>query len=88
MSTKRYAAKFEKLDEVREYVGDLARRAGFSERTVYSVQLAADEAASNIIEHAYEDSPQQTFLLRCEFSNGQSRSIDLWHLWQSERCRQ
>jgi len=71
MSTKRYAAKFEKLDEVREYVGDLARRAGFSERTVYSVQLAADEAASNIIEHAYEDSPQQTFLLRCEFSNGQ-----------------
>ena len=69
MSTKRYAAKFEKLDEVREHVGALARQAGFSERVVYSVQLAADEAASNIIEHAYEERPDQSFLLRCQFSN-------------------
>ncbi|HEY5984650.1 MAG TPA: ATP-binding protein [Anaerolineales bacterium] len=70
MSTKTYPAKFENLDEVREHVGEVARAAGFDERLIYSVQLAADEAASNIIEHAYADKPNQTFLLHCEFSKG------------------
>ncbi len=69
MSTKRFPAKFEILDEVREHVGDLARKQGFDERAIYSVQLAADEAASNIIEHAYEGRAKATFLLRCEYSN-------------------
>jgi len=69
MSTSKYSAKFENLDQIREHVGALARAAGFSERMVYSVQLAADEAASNIIEHAYEGDSKQSFLLRCEYSN-------------------
>ena len=69
MATKKYPAKFENLDEVREHVGGMARAAGFSERTIYSVQLAADEAASNIIEHAYAGRPNETFRLRCEYSN-------------------
>ena len=46
----------------------LAREHGFGERAIYSVQLAADEAASNIIEHAYAGRPRETFLLRCEYS--------------------
>jgi len=71
MPTKRYAAKFENLDEIREHVGDRAREAGFDEKTVYAVQLAADEAASNIIEHAYEGLENASFQLRCEFSRGQ-----------------
>lgn len=71
MPTKRYTAKFENLDEIRELVGDEARAAGFDEKAVYAVQLAADEAASNIIEHAYEERPDATFHLRCEFSKGQ-----------------
>jgi anti-sigma regulatory factor (Ser/Thr protein kinase) len=69
MPTKRYPAKFEILDEVREHVGSLARQHGFGERAIYSVQLAADEAASNIIEHAYAGHSNRTFLLRCEYSN-------------------
>ena len=68
MPTRKYAAKFENLNDIREQVGSQARAAGFSERAVYAVQLAADEAASNIIEHAYAGRPDQTFLLRCEFS--------------------
>jgi len=69
MSTKKYSAKFENLDQIREHVAGFARAAGFSERTVYSVQLAADEAASNIIEHAYEGRADQFLHLRCEYSN-------------------
>jgi anti-sigma regulatory factor (Ser/Thr protein kinase) len=54
MQTVRFAAKFEFLDEIREFVGEIARAGGFSDRDVYNIQLATDEAASNIIEHAYE----------------------------------
>ena len=71
MSTRKFPAKFETLDEVREYVGDKAREAGFSEKTVYSVQLAADEAASNIIEHAYAGETGRTFRLQCQRKDDQ-----------------
>lgn len=54
MPTQTFIARFESLDAVREFVVQAARQAGLSERDIYSVQLAADEAASNIIEHAYE----------------------------------
>jgi serine/threonine-protein kinase RsbW len=49
-------ANFNNLDEIREFVGEAARRAGFSDKDVYAIQLAADEASSNIIEHAYAGS--------------------------------
>ena len=35
-------------------MGGIARAGGFSDKDVYNIQLATDEAASNIIEHAYE----------------------------------
>jgi serine/threonine-protein kinase RsbW len=54
MQSVRFAAKFEFLDEMRDFVGDIARVGGFDEKDVYNIQLATDEAASNIIEHAYE----------------------------------
>jgi anti-sigma regulatory factor (Ser/Thr protein kinase) len=48
-----FPAQFEFLDEIREFVAQVAREGGFTEKEIYSLQLAADEAASNIIEHAY-----------------------------------
>jgi serine/threonine-protein kinase RsbW len=55
MQTVQFAAKFEFLDEIREFVGRIARASGFGDKDVYNIQLATDEAASNIIEHAYEN---------------------------------
>ena len=49
-----FPARFEFLDEIREFVAEVAREGGFTEKEIYSLQLAADEAASNIIEHAYQ----------------------------------
>src|SRR5258706_3189076 len=54
MPTQIFIARFESLDAIREFVVDAAHQAGLDEKEVYNVQLAADEAASNIIEHAYE----------------------------------
>jgi anti-sigma regulatory factor (Ser/Thr protein kinase) len=53
MSKIIFDANFDNLDEIREFVGDGARRVGFSDKDIYAIQLAADEASSNIIEHAY-----------------------------------
>ena len=53
MSTITFDANFDNLDEIRAFVGKAARQAGFSDKEIYSIQLAADEASSNIIEHAY-----------------------------------
>ena len=65
MKTVQFAAKFEYLDEIREFVGEIARKGGFSDKDVYNIQLATDEAASNIIEHAYEDMPEGILELSC-----------------------
>lgn len=61
-----FPAKFEFLDEIRDLVAGVARDGGFSEKAIYSLQLAADEAASNIIEHAYEGVSEASFLLTCD----------------------
>jgi serine/threonine-protein kinase RsbW len=53
MAHSTFPARFEFLDEIRDLVAEVAREGGFSEKEIYSLLLAADEAASNIIEHAY-----------------------------------
>lgn len=69
MASKTFPAKFEFLDEIREFVGKKARSAGFSDKDVYSIQLAADEAASNVIEHAYAGISNGKIELTCEFKD-------------------
>jgi len=54
MQSVQFSAQFSYLDEIREFVGAIARDNGFTDKEIYNIQLAADEAASNIIEHAYE----------------------------------
>lgn len=61
-----FPAKFEYLDEIRDYVAEIARRNGFTDKEIYSLQLAADEAASNIIEHAYEGINNGSIDLSCD----------------------
>jgi serine/threonine-protein kinase RsbW len=65
MKSVQFAAKFEYLDEIRDFVGEIARTGGFSDKDVYNIQLATDEAASNIIEHAYENQPNGILELSC-----------------------
>lgn len=65
MQTVQFAAKFEFLDEIREYVGNIARENGFGDKDIYNIQLATDEAASNIIEHAYENISDGMLELSC-----------------------
>lgn len=76
MQTAQFAAKFEFLDEIREFVGGIARSGGFNDKEVYNIQLASDEAASNIIEHAYEGVSDGILELSCGV-NGNAITIIL-----------
>lgn len=71
MKKAKYSADFNNLDAIRDFVGEAAEEAGFSGREMYSVQLAADEACSNIIEHAYEDIPDGEIEIACKVETGQ-----------------
>ena len=53
MATAKFSGRFESLAGIRKFVLQAASNAGFDEKEIYAVELAVDEACSNIIEHAY-----------------------------------
>jgi serine/threonine-protein kinase RsbW len=54
------------LPAVRAYVGEIARGAGLSQKDSDGVALAASEACSNVIEHAFLPGEEATFDIACE----------------------
>lgn len=50
-------AQFENLALIGDFIASVARRAGFDEKGVFNLQLACDEACTNVIEHAYSGRP-------------------------------
>jgi len=62
-------AQFENLDWVREFVGRAATDSGLKPSSVYAVQLAVDEAFSNIIEHAYGGECLENVQCSCEITD-------------------
>lgn len=52
MRTEIFPADFSSLQAIRDFVAQAALDAGMDDKEAYAVQLAVDEAASNIIEHA------------------------------------
>jgi serine/threonine-protein kinase RsbW len=51
--TLTFPGRFDSLAAISEFVARAAEAADLDERAVYAVQMAVDEACSNIIEHAY-----------------------------------
>jgi serine/threonine-protein kinase RsbW len=43
----------ENLSMIRDFVGSIGERAGFSKGEVVKLEVAVDEACANVIEHAY-----------------------------------
>jgi serine/threonine-protein kinase RsbW len=54
VATKTFPGRLDSLEKISEFVQQVARSACLNERDVYAVQLAVDEACTNIIEHAYQ----------------------------------
>ena len=75
MSTVIFPADFEQLDAIRDFVGEAASQAGLSGKEIYAVQLAADEACSNVIEHAYKDMHGGQIEITCESRPAEVRIV-------------
>jgi serine/threonine-protein kinase RsbW len=66
MSTKRFSCSLNNLEEICDYVTHCAKKAGLNEAEVYAVQLAVDEASTNIIEHGYGQECPDRIDITCE----------------------
>ena len=53
--TRVFPGQFSSLAAIGAFVTGAAEAAGLDDRAAYAVQMAVDEACSNIIEHAYVD---------------------------------
>jgi serine/threonine-protein kinase RsbW len=65
MATRTFTAVAENLAIICEFISREAKSAGLDEHEIYAVQLAVDEACSNIIEHAYTDNDLGEIQLDC-----------------------
>jgi serine/threonine-protein kinase RsbW len=65
---KCFSAEFCTLDDVREFVGQAAESCSLEPDDIYRVQMAVDEAFSNIVEHAYAGEPLEDVECECMIS--------------------
>ncbi len=57
---------YKNLKKIADFVTAAARQAGMDEDEVYAVQMAVDEACTNIIEHAYGGEGRGKIRLTCQ----------------------
>ena len=75
MSKITFDANFDNLDEIREFVGEQARQVGFSDKEIYAIQLAADEASTNVIEYAYAGVEDGKIEIDCSTVGGELKIV-------------
>ncbi len=59
-------SQLDQLSKIAEFVERSARACGLNDQQTYDVQMAIDEACSNIIEHAYGGRPDGAINIVCE----------------------
>jgi len=76
MKTKLFPGRYESLEEISRFVVQEAEKAGLDENAQYSVELAVDEACTNIIEHAYGGEDKGTIECICTIT-GEGLTVEL-----------
>lgn len=66
----RVPGRYDQLAVIADFVGDAARDAGLDDDEVFHVQVAVDEACTNIIEHAYGGEDRGEITLHCQGRDG------------------
>ncbi len=59
-------SRLERLSDISDFIENAASRCGMNEKQIYDVQMAVDEACSNVIQHAYGGKPTGKIDLVCE----------------------
>lgn len=66
MPTRTFPGDYKSLAAIGEFITEIARSVGLESSQIYSVQLAVDEACTNIIEHGYGGEGQGEIICECE----------------------
>jgi anti-sigma regulatory factor (Ser/Thr protein kinase) len=70
MVTRTFPGHFSSLSQIAHFVEKQAVAAGLDDNEVYAVQLAVDEACSNIIEHGYGGEGRGDITCSCATKGG------------------
>ncbi len=65
-----FKSEIHNLGTVAAFIGRTAEECGLDERQTYNVQMAVDEAVTNVIQHAYHGTVEGRIELRCEMKDG------------------
>jgi serine/threonine-protein kinase RsbW len=63
----RVSSSTKSLSEIRKFVRGVAGESGFNKNSVEEIVLAVDEACTNIIKHAYKNSPDNSIEIDARF---------------------
>jgi serine/threonine-protein kinase RsbW len=66
MLTQRFSCSLNNLERICDFISECAKEAGLDESEMYAVQLAVDEASTNIIEHGYGQECPSRIDVTCE----------------------
>lgn len=69
METLKVAATLDALTPIRDFIESATEQAGLDEHAAWQVQLAVDEAATNVIQHGYNDSEPGIVEVSCQIAN-------------------
>jgi serine/threonine-protein kinase RsbW len=72
-ATLTVGAKVENLVMIADFIEEALQSAGCPEETVFSVQLAVDEASSNVMLYGYPDGDPGNLTVTCETGDGTIR---------------
>jgi len=61
-----YDATLDNLVRINDQVVDSAKKAGLTEQAIYDVEVAVDEACTNIIEHSYHGKSKGEIEVTCQ----------------------
>jgi serine/threonine-protein kinase RsbW len=59
-------SRVERLSEIAAFVENAAQTSGLDDDQTYDVQMAVDEACTNVIQHAYRGSKKGSIEIACE----------------------
>lgn len=66
--TRSFPGRYDSLALIGEFIRGMAHKAGLGNFAAYTVEMAVDEACSNIIEHAYGGEDRGEILFTCKVS--------------------
>jgi serine/threonine-protein kinase RsbW len=68
-TSKSFPGNYESLAKIGDFIRQIATDAGFESFAVYSIEMAVDEACSNIIEHGYGGEDKGKINCTCSVSS-------------------